>query len=35
LIGNPASVLFITPALDDPSKQVQVEACRGDENVRG
>jgi tetratricopeptide (TPR) repeat protein len=28
LIGNAASVLFITPALDDPSKEVQVEACR-------
>jgi HEAT repeat protein len=27
-IGNPASMLFITAALEDPSKLVQVEACR-------
>jgi HEAT repeat protein len=28
VIGNPASMLFITPALEDRSKQVQVEACK-------
>jgi HEAT repeat protein len=28
LIGNPASMLFITAALEDPSKLVQVEACK-------
>jgi tetratricopeptide (TPR) repeat protein len=28
LIGNPASMLFITSALEDPSKLVQVEACK-------
>jgi HEAT repeat protein len=28
LIGNPASMLFINAALEDPSKLVQVEACK-------